>query len=238
MSSREESVEFSLTELTRLEEERIRQAADEKAAHARTAMEKEAARKRAAMEEEAARKAAERRAELDALAQREAMQKAIVEQARLEVEARTRADERERERRHEIELASLRLESAREKPSPGLVPLAGAALLGGFAAMAVAIAIHLLVTTPTTAARIAMVERQRDDARARGDELERDATRRAMADLESRPAPSAAPSPARDEKPPRPARPNGPRPPRAEPPPAPVSSTCDMDPLCGTIRPR
>jgi hypothetical protein len=237
MSSREESVEFSLKELTRLEDERIHRIDDDNAQRARAESEK----RRAAIAEEAARKAAEHRAELDALAQREAMQKAIVEQARLEVEARTRADERERERRHEIELARLRAEGAPEKPSPEILPLAGAALVGGGVATVVAIAIHALVSEPATAARIAFVEHQRDEARARGDELERalDATRRAMADLESRR--SALPNHAEREEPPvkRPSRPNGPRAPRTEPPaPAPVSSTCDSDPLCGTIRPR
>jgi hypothetical protein len=237
MSSREESVEFSLSELTRLEDERIRRIEDEDAQRARAESEK----RRAAIAEEAALKAAEHRAELDALAQREAMQKAIVEQARLEVEARTRADERERERRHEIELAKLRAERGHEKPPPEVLPLAGAALIGGVVATVVAIVIHVVLTAPATAARVAFLEHQRDEARTRGDELERtlDATRRAIAELENRRSP--APNHAEREEAPvkRPSRPNGPRAPRTEPPPpAPVSSTCDSDPLCGTIRPR
>jgi hypothetical protein len=232
MAPDDESVEFSLKELTRLEDERIHRIEDEKAAHARAQMQAE-------MQEEASRKAAE----LDALAQREAMQKAIVEQARLEVEARTRADERERERRHEIEMATLRAQPRALTP-PSIAPLAFAALLGGLIATGVAASVHVLVTTPNAAARIASVERERDDARARGDDLERalDAARRTMADLESRRAVEGrrendAPAKPSASSRPGPARPNGPRPPRAEAP-APVSSTCDTDPLCGAIRPR
>ena len=102
---REESVQFSLKELLKLEDERLaeqtreRQARDAAAARERDESER---RKRAELEEkvrtETEARERQRHAELDDLARREAMQKAVVEQSRLEVEVRARAEERERER--------------------------------------------------------------------------------------------------------------------------------------------
>src|SRR5687767_6964858 len=135
----EGSVQFSLTELMKLEDERI--AAEEAASlerqkeaerRAKTAL-AEAEKKRVAEEEERARRLREEEA------RREAIKLAAIEQARLEVEANARALEREREHRRELELAAQRAsELASKKPTtPSIGMLFGCAMLGGIIMLAV-----------------------------------------------------------------------------------------------------
>lgn len=187
----EQSVQFSLKELLKLEDERLEEQRRE--LEARLAQEKrnaqtEALRKaaEAQAQQEAIEKeiAAQKAAELDALARREAMQKAVVEQARLEVEARTRTEERELERRHEIELARVRAQSVGEKNQLGR--MAGSALLGGVVMLLVLMTIHFGVNKPAAdrrsaemqerltslEARVTEADRRAQDERKRGDDLQ------------------------------------------------------------------
>ena len=150
-------MQFSLEELLRLEDERISEQQRARSAQAAAAArEREIGEERRRAEEEARRRAEldeqekRRRAELDEIARREAMQKAIVEQARLEVDVRARAAERDLERRHEIELERLRAEGRKGQ----LGRLAGAALLGGAVMLAVLLTIHLGVAKPAADRRL------------------------------------------------------------------------------------
>jgi hypothetical protein len=188
---RDDSVQFSLSELVELEEKRrVREARDEQARQANAARERELKeREQAAQAAERARLAAaeiarKQRDDLDEIARREALQKAIVEQARLEVEIRARADERELERRHEIELARLR----REGTQRSLASLLGAALFGGAVSAALAALLYLGVLAPAAqrrfleaSDRVGSIERHADDL---GREL--DEERRAKKALERR----------------------------------------------------
>lgn len=231
---REESVSFSLRELTKLEEDRL-------AREAREAHEREAAAARA--REEAARREAtaredERRKALDDLARREAMQKALVEQARIEVEARTRAEEAERERRYELELARLRGEATRQGPG-GYVASAAAGLVVAMLACAFA---YVGAVKPAFERRTAELERSAAREGERAADLERrleearaalTAKERELAAAPSHDAPpTALPGPARG--PTRgPTRRGGTR---GSAPPAPAPTTClPGDPLCPAI---
>lgn len=174
---RDESVNFSLAELMKLEDERI---AQEKRAHEARQLaaqsEREAAERRES-ETVAARARAEaeererlRFREMEEEARREAMQRAAVEQARITVEARTRADESERERRHEIELQRMRAETIR-KPGPGGFVASG---IGGAAfAFAACLVLHFAVSKPASDRRIADLDRAIATERGRSDELGR-----------------------------------------------------------------
>jgi hypothetical protein len=175
-SRSDESTQFSLKELLRLEDDRVAQQARERAAR-----ELEAARQREVSlrrrEDEAASRARAEAAEAERrqreargeMARREAMQKAIVEQSRLEVETRARAEERELERRHEIEMARLRGDAGQAS----LGALLGAVLLGGVVMMGVCVAIHFVVFAPAARHRIAELAARADSSAARADEFER-----------------------------------------------------------------
>jgi len=188
---RDESVQFSLKELLKLEDQRLEEQARERAAReAVAAREREEAERLRRVDVEAQAKADaaarehQRRTELEELARREAMQKAIVEQSRLEVEVRARADERERERRHEIAIEQLRSTSKRGQ---SLGALMAASALGGGVMAIVGIVIHLGVLRPAAERRLAGLEqgvaaaegradqlgRQLDEERRRGGERER-----------------------------------------------------------------
>lgn len=175
---RDESVNFSLKELMKLEDERIdqeRQACDARERAAKTARdeaerrerEERAARDRAVAEE---RERARFR-EMEEEARREAMQRAAVEQARITVEARTRAEEADRERRHEIELQRLRADTVK-KPGPG--GYVASALGGAAAALALCLVMHFAVSKPASDHRIAELDR----AVAGGSEREAELGRR------------------------------------------------------------
>lgn len=253
----EQSVQFSLKDLLKLEEERLEEQRRE--LETRAAQEKEAARNEALRkaaeaqaQQEAIEKemAAQKAAELDALARREAMQKALVEQARLEVEARARTEERELERRHEIELAKVRaLGSANQKSQLG--SLAGSALLGGAVMLLVVAGIHFGVMKPAADRRMADMQStlssletrvmeadlRAQDERKRGDELQGqlNSANQKIAELSTRkPAattgPGTGPSPVVRN-------PTGVRGGGAPPPPPPAPVTClKGDPLCPTIQ--
>lgn len=174
---RDESVQFSLKELLKLEDERLEeQARVDEAREAAAAREREELERRRRAEADAASRAdaetreRERRTELEELARREAMQKAIVEQSRLEVEVRARAEERERERRHEVEIERLRSEG---KKGASMGPLASAAAMGGAIMLVVALASHFGVTKPAADRRVAELEQGLGLAEARALELAR-----------------------------------------------------------------
>jgi len=174
---RDESVNFSLKELMKLEDERIsqeRQAREARELAAKTAREEAELRER---EELAAkdRAAAEERErarfrEMEEEARREAIQRAAVEQARITVEARTRAEESDRERRHEIELQRLRAETM-QKPGPG--GYVASALGGAAATLALCLVMHFAVSKPASDRRIAELDRAVAGAEGREAELGR-----------------------------------------------------------------
>jgi len=160
---RDESVNFSLKELMKLEDERIsqeREAREARELAAQTAREDASRRERAELEARE-RVAAEERErarfrEMEEEARREAIQRAAVEQARITVEARTRAEESDRERRHELELQRMRTETV-QKPGPGGFI---ASALGGVAAcLAICLVLHFSVSKPASDLRIAELDR-------------------------------------------------------------------------------
>lgn len=236
---RDESVSFSLRELRDLEEDRItrekREASDREADALRAkeeAVRREAEARAAKERSEADAREEQRRRDLEELARHEAMQKAIVEQARLEVDAKTRAQEREREREHEMQLARLRAHQASTKP--GLV--IGSGIGSALFVLAGAFAIHLAVLKPSTEARLAALTEMATRAEARASEAERraDEHKGRIAALEGdlraardvRPTEATKPS-ATGQKPNRPHGP--PTPSRTEP----KRTGCDpKDPMC------
>jgi colicin import membrane protein len=151
------SVMFSLQELARMEEERVRLGAEaaerERAAHDRERVEAEersrAEQEATARAEAEARREVERRAREEA-ARIEAIHRASLEGARVEAEARARAEERERERRHEVEL-----ERARAAGRGGARGAAVAAVFGAVVAAGVALAVHYGVVAPKERGRAA-----------------------------------------------------------------------------------
>lgn len=188
----EGSVTFSLGELMKLEDERVAEQAREREANERAAIaaKVESERKMRAAEEAKVRaaEAAEqtrRRAELDELARREAMQKATVEQARLEVEARTRADERERERAHELALQAAR--TSTPKPT-SLGSLIGAMGIGGGMVLLVTCILHFGVTQPANDRRFAELELRASTAEHKLSDAETNAdrSRKTIAALEQK----------------------------------------------------
>jgi colicin import membrane protein len=174
---RDESVSFSLKELMKLEDERITQERQAREAHQlaakaardeaeRREREELAAKDRAAEEE---RERARFR-EMEEEARREAIQRAAVEQARITVEARTRAEESDRERRHEIELQRLRVKTV-EKPGPG--GYVASALGGAAATLALCLVMHFAIWRPGSDRRIAELDRAVAGADGREAELGR-----------------------------------------------------------------
>jgi len=239
----EGSVQFSLGELLKLEDERVGDEAREREAREQALITSQADAARREQAEVDAKFRAEveanerrQRAELDAVAEREALQRAKVEQVRLEVDARTRADERERERRHELELSTVR--SVQPKPT-GLGALFGATGLGGGLMLAVALVVHFGIHQPTNERRFAELELRAGTAEQHASDAERklEEQRKQIAALDKGKATlektvsdlQAAPT----VKPPT--RPGGPNRTPA-PPPKPVvkEADCDdkIDPMC------
>ncbi|HEY8041857.1 MAG TPA: hypothetical protein VIF15_18765 [Polyangiaceae bacterium] len=180
--SQSSSVMFSLQELSRMEEERVRtleeESARERAMRERSEREAEqrarSEREAHARAEEEARREVERRAREEA-ARIEAIHRAAVEAARAAAEARVHADERERARRHELELEQARV-SARPGGAKGA---AMAAAFGAVVAAGVAMALHFGVVAPREQARAAQASAEiasRDvtltELRARADATE------------------------------------------------------------------
>ena len=174
---RDESVNFSLKELMKLEDERIteeRQAREARELAVKTAREEAERREReelAAKDRTAAEEQERARfREMEEEARREAIQRAAVEQARITVEARTRAEESDRERRHEIELQRMRAETVK-KPGPG--GYVASALGGAAAALALCLVMHFAVSRPASDKRIAELDRAVAGAEGREAELGR-----------------------------------------------------------------
>ncbi|HEY8075490.1 MAG TPA: hypothetical protein VIF62_15305 [Labilithrix sp.] len=177
--SRDESVTFSLRELEQLENERLerekRQREDELHAMQRA---KEEAERRAEEERtarlrmEADEKERARLREIEEEARREAMSRAAVEQARIEVEARTRADEADRERRHELELARIRIES---KKSSGVGVVVGSGLVGFAVALGVCAGFYFGAIAPANARTRAALDGDVADANAKVRDLRSEA---------------------------------------------------------------
>jgi membrane protein involved in colicin uptake len=154
--SQSSSVIFSLRELERMEEERVRSQAQAEA------LEREArdralreAQERVRVETEArervdaeARREVERRSREEA-ARIEAIHRASVEAARATAEAQARADEQERRRRHELELERTRALSQ----GRGLRGVVAAALFGAVVSAGIAVAVQLGVVAPRDRAR-------------------------------------------------------------------------------------
>jgi hypothetical protein len=145
------SVLFSLEELARMEEERVRGVAqaEQRARLARQRADEEV-RARARRDEEARERGAaetlreiERRAREEA-ARIESIHRAATEAARVGADARARLEARESERRHELELERIRA-SAREGGPRATVT---AAALGVIVAVGGALALHLGMTVP------------------------------------------------------------------------------------------
>lgn len=151
---------FSLQELERMEEERVRALADaERREHAsrerarRDEEERERIELRAREQaEDEARRDVARRARAEA-ARIEAIHRATMEAAHLEAQARTRAEERELGRRHELELERARV-AAGGKAGVTVV----AALFGSVVAAGVAMAVHFVVVAPREHARATQAE--------------------------------------------------------------------------------
>jgi colicin import membrane protein len=149
--SQSSSVIFSLRELERMEEERVRSQAQAAAfegeareralreAHELVRLETETRER----QEAEARRDVEQRAREEA-ARIEAIRLAGVEAARAAAEAQARADERERERRHELEVERSRAMGQ----GRGLRGTAGAAAFGVVVAAGVAMAIHFGLVAP------------------------------------------------------------------------------------------
>ncbi len=152
---------FSLQELERMEEERVRALADagrrEHAARERALRDEEERERieRRAREQagDEARRGVERRAREEA-ARIEAIHRATMEAAHLEAQARTRAEERELGRRHELELERARVASGGTKVRVTVV----AALFGAVVAAGVAMAVQLGVVAPREHARATQAE--------------------------------------------------------------------------------
>jgi hypothetical protein len=147
---------FSLQELERMEEERVRALAD--AAQRERVLRERARRDEEERErlerrvqeqaEEEARHDVERRAREEA-ARIEAIHRATAEAARLEVESKARAEAREQERRHELELERVRVAPGGGRARGTVV----AALFGAVVAAGVAMAAHHGVFAPRERAR-------------------------------------------------------------------------------------
>lgn len=174
---REQSEPFSLSELMKLEDERLRELQQERVAREESAARERADSERRRREEaDAAERAAAdareraRQAELELVARREAMQKAVVEQSRLEVEVRARAEERELERKHELELQRLRMAGKTGQ----LGSLAGATFLGGAVMLCVTLAVHFAVVKPSNEHRLAELQMNVVGESTRAEELVRE----------------------------------------------------------------
>lgn len=162
-TTNESSVQFSLSELQKLEVERQQEHArrEKLREERRREAELEAAQAVAAKEAERARlRQAEelrsREAELLAQAKAEALQKAAVEQARITVEAEARMKERDRERAHEIERARIMADAAKSNSS--ISSLIGGTLLGGLVTLLVMTAVYFGVTKPAAERHVAELE--------------------------------------------------------------------------------
>jgi hypothetical protein len=150
---------FSLQELARMEDERVRSQA-EAARLERDALEFARREAEARVREEAetfAREESEKRQEADRkereeVARVEAIHRGALEAARLEVDARARAEERERDRRHELQkLEMARLSADGERL--GIRRMVSGALIGALVAGVVAAGLYLGIVQPAERAR-------------------------------------------------------------------------------------
>jgi len=132
------SVTFSLAELAKLEEERMRndemQRARAREQEARERREQEA--RRAAAEAtrlaaEAEARAKRERAELEEKARIEARERAAVEVARIEAEGRARLEAENAQRAHELAVLRVRTEKSRSRVQTALIAALGLVLCGG-----------------------------------------------------------------------------------------------------------
>lgn len=242
---REQSVQFSLHELRKLEDERLdREKREREAAEAaaKAATEQAARREREAMQRiEAEARERERRSRVEDEARREAMSRAAVEQARISIEARARAEEAERERQHELAIAKLRREVARPH---GLGMLLGSGAIGGALAIAACFTFYFASVRPGNAQLVDGLEGAAARAEARAHELSREGLvmSRRIADLEAqlRAAETRQQPPAKGVE-----ATNGPQIGKGPAPTGPRASSkpdpCDgnADPLCGLdLRPK
>jgi len=156
------SVMFSLQELARMEEDRVRTTAEaeaqlcEASERARREQEARALAERQAREraEEESLREVERRAREEA-ARIEAIHRAAVEAARVAAEIKAQAEERERARLYEIEVERAR--ASRSNASRGT---AMAGVLGAVLAAGVAAALHFALFAPRAQATLHVVSEQ------------------------------------------------------------------------------
>jgi hypothetical protein len=135
------SVTFSLAELAKIEEERVRSEDIQRArARERDARERHEAEARRRAEEaaqvaaEAEARARARREEAEEKARAEARERAAVEVARIAAEAKTRLDADNAARAHELAVIRVQNEGGRRRMQHALVAVIGLVLLGGSAA--------------------------------------------------------------------------------------------------------
>jgi colicin import membrane protein len=157
MGMTESSALFSLQELARMEEERVRaQARAESAAQEaarRAAHEAEVRLREAAEAEECAREEARRSIERQAreeAARVQAIRDAAAEAARAEAFARVQAEERRKERQHAIEMTQVQATARGSRRTAALAGCLGAVLAAG-----VGMAVHFGVAAPSARAAIA-----------------------------------------------------------------------------------
>lgn len=136
--STETSVTFSLAELGRLEQERVREEDAQRArAREREAREKREAEARARAEEEARIKAEEEargrrvRAEAEEAARAEARLRAAADVARIEAESRARIEAANAARAHELAMLRVEEESGKRRLRFALAAVIGLAVSGG-----------------------------------------------------------------------------------------------------------
>ncbi len=239
---RDESVSVSLRTLMELEDERVeqerRRALEREAAEARRAREALEREREAEQQREREARAADeerRRREREEATKLAAIHQATIEQARIAEEARARALESDRERRHQVEIERVRAEAAREKRSSRTFVSVSAGVLFGVLASG---ALYGGVVRPEVIAQRAELDRRLAVSEQKGVALaqsvedakrDNDALRKSIAALEARrTAPTATP-PAPAPHGPK----HGPLPPRGPAKARPPGGVCPAgDPLC------
>jgi len=138
------SVTFSLAELAKLEEERMRhdemvraRAREQEARERREEEARRAAAEATRLAAEAEARAKRERAELEEKARIEARERAAVEVARIEAEGRARIEAENAQRAHELAILRVRTEKSRSRVQTALMAALGLVLCGSLGAYSV-----------------------------------------------------------------------------------------------------
>jgi hypothetical protein len=171
----ESSVTFSLAELARIEEERLRkedalraQAREREARERREAEQRRRAEEEARLAAETEARARRLRAEAEEKARNEARDKAAADVARIEAQARAKLEADNAQRAHELAILKVHAESGRRRLATALVAVIGLAIAGGGAA-AVATTRHIAAIEQETERlreEQAALRRERDSAKS------------------------------------------------------------------------